>query len=67
MSWCLIWQCSNAFTSSAADFGERDAEGGNGKFAGACAAGILNSSTIKWLIIASTPANKSTPYITNTN
>jgi hypothetical protein len=55
------------FTSSAADLGERDAEGGNGKFAGACAAGILNSSTIKWLIIASTPANKSTPYVTKTS
>jgi hypothetical protein len=49
------------YTSSAADLGHTDGLSGGGNTAGACAQGILNSFTIRWLIIASTPANRSTP------
>lgn len=48
-------------TSSAADFGQRDGQRGGGDKAGACAQGIQNSLTTRWLITASTPAKMSTP------
>lgn len=48
-------------TSSAADLGQRDRVMGRGRVAGACAQGIWNSFTTRWLITASTPANTSIP------
>lgn len=53
--------CKNLLTSSAADFGHRDGVMGSGDKAGACAQGIWNSFTTRWLITASTPANRSIP------
>ena len=50
-------------TSSLADFGHMDRLKGMGDNAGACAHGIWNSCTTKWLITASTPANISIPCI----
>lgn len=54
--------CKNLPTSSAADFGHRDGLRGKGDKAGACAQGIWNSFTTRWLITASTPANRSIPW-----
>lgn len=51
----------NLLTSSAADFGQSDLLRGRGERAGACAQGIWNSFTTRWLIIASTPAKTSIP------
>ena len=48
-------------TSSAADLGQRSSVKRSGSIAGACAQGIWNFLTTKWLITASTPANKSIP------
>ena len=48
-------------TSSAADFGHSDRLKGKGDSAGACAQGIWNSFTTRWLITASTPAKSSIP------
>lgn len=48
-------------TSSAADFGHSDRLKGKGDNAGACAQGIWNSFTTRWLITASTPAKSSIP------
>lgn len=52
-------------TSSAADFGDRVRLRGRGAKAGACAHGIWNSLTTRWLIIASAPANMSIPCRVN--
>ena len=58
-----IWRTHTLCTSSAAERGDIVGSNGKGDRAGAWAHGIPNFSTTIWLMMASTPAKASTPFV----